>query len=52
MFKGRNLPGRNDPAVFHPKTNELTGLLLRLAAWRMVDKVRAGKKLLLSLITV
>lgn len=42
VFKGKNLPERNDPAVFPPKTNELSGICLRLAASRMVDKARWG----------
>lgn len=46
VFRGKNLPERDHPAVFHPKTNELTGVLLR-----MVDK-QGGKKLLFCLITV
>lgn len=40
VFKAINLPERNDPAVFPPKTNERSGICLRPAASRMVDKAR------------
>lgn len=57
VFKGKNLPERKEPAVFHPKTNELTGVLLSVflsspSTGSVEDGGQGGKKLLFSLITV